>query len=143
MSPERDRPERLSAEVHILFNGYLGEHTASTVGFVRDGAARVIIDPGMGFFVGSNPEASLAVLGGLKRLLALGLPVLVSTSRKSFIGALLGGPADPRPADQRGAGTLATELWAVLHGAAYVRTHDVRAIRDALRLWSAIEEWAS
>ena len=47
MSPEQDRPASMSAEVHILFNGYLGDHTASTVAFVRDGAARVIIDPGM------------------------------------------------------------------------------------------------
>jgi glyoxylase-like metal-dependent hydrolase (beta-lactamase superfamily II) len=47
MSPEQDRPASMAAEVHILFNGYLGDHTASTVGFVRDGAARVVIDPGM------------------------------------------------------------------------------------------------
>jgi glyoxylase-like metal-dependent hydrolase (beta-lactamase superfamily II) len=47
MVTEQDRPATMSAEVHVLFNGYVGERTASTVGFVRDGAARVIVDPGM------------------------------------------------------------------------------------------------
>lgn len=100
---------------------------------------RLILDPGMGFFLGSNPEVSLAVLRNLRRLAKLNQPILVSTSRKSFIGTVLGATALPRPVDQRGPGTLATELWAVQHGAAYIRTHDVRALRDALLVWSALE----
>ena len=100
---------------------------------------RLILDPGMGFFLGRDPLVSLAVLRDLGRLVGLGLPVLVSTSRKSFIGGLLGSPDAPRPVDQRGAGTLATELWAVREGVAYVRTHDVRALCDALSLLSALD----
>jgi glyoxylase-like metal-dependent hydrolase (beta-lactamase superfamily II) len=47
MTPEQDRPASMAADVHILFIGYVGERTASTVAYVRDGAARVIVDPGM------------------------------------------------------------------------------------------------
>jgi len=101
---------------------------------------RLILDPGMGFFLGRDPRLSLTVLLNLDRIAALGLPVCVSTSRKSFIGTLLGTPDAPAPVDRRGSGTLATELWAYLHGAQYVRTHDVRALHDAIRLWRAIEQ---
>jgi dihydropteroate synthase len=110
---------------------------------------RLILDPGMGFFLGRDPRVSLTVLRQLPRLAELGLPLCVSTSRKSFIGHLLG-PAgtepgryasvqEPRPVDERGAGTLATELWAARLGVDYIRTHDVRALRDALCLWNALE----
>ena len=99
---------------------------------------RIILDPGMGFFLGENPSVSLAVLRELPRLRALGYPLLVSVSRKSFIGAALGDSDGPRPVDQRGAGTLAAELWAVQQGVAYIRTHDVRALRDAILVDQAI-----
>ena len=99
---------------------------------------RLIIDPGMGFFLGSNPEASLAVLRHLERLHTLDVPILVSTSRKSFIGAVLGGQNTPRSVRERGAGTLATEIWAAQRGVAYIRTHDVHALRDALTVLDAI-----
>ncbi len=99
---------------------------------------RLILDPGMGFFLGSNPDASLAMLRELDRLRALDLPILVSTSRKSFIGTVLGRADAPRPVAERGAGTLATELWAAQQGVAYIRTHDVRALRDALTMLAAI-----
>lgn len=101
---------------------------------------RLILDPGMGFFLGANPRTSLTVLRNLTRLRGFGAPLLVSVSRKSFIGATLAGAAAPRPVEDRGVGTLATELWAVLHGADYVRTHDVRALRDALTMWTALTE---
>jgi len=103
---------------------------------------RLILDPGMGFFLSPRPEDSLAVLRGLERIAALGLPVCVSASRKSFIGSVLGGEGTPRPVSQRGAGSLATEVWAARHGAAYIRTHDVRALRDALTMLAAIERGA-
>jgi dihydropteroate synthase type 2 len=97
--------------------------------------SRLILDPGMGLFLGDSPQASLAVLRGLPALLALGLPVLVSTSRKSFIGAVLG-----REVAERAAGTLATEIWAALRGVHYIRTHDVAALRDALTMLAALRE---
>ena len=109
--------------------------TLAAAGIARE---RVILDPGLGFFLGSNAEASVAVLRGLPRLAALGRPLCLGGSRKSFVGALLDGPAQPRAVDERGYGTLAVELWAALQGVAYLRTHDVRALCDALRVWRAV-----
>jgi dihydropteroate synthase type 2 len=108
--------------------------TLTSAGIARQ---RLILDPGMGLFLGDNPEASLAVLRDLERLHRFDLPLLISTSRKSFIGAVLGSTEAPRPVDQRGPGTLATEIWALMHGAAYIRTHDVRALRDAMTVMAA------
>ena len=81
----------------------------------------------------------MEILRRLAEFKAIGCPILVGTSRKSFIGALLGGATAPRPVEQRSAGTLATELWAALHGVQYVRTHEVGALRDALRMWKALQ----
>ena len=58
---EQDRPAASSAEVHILFQGYVGERVASTISFVRDGEALVIIDPGMA----PSPAAMLEPLAAL------------------------------------------------------------------------------
>jgi dihydropteroate synthase type 2 len=99
---------------------------------------RLILDPGMGLFVGRAPEVSLTVLRNLARLRAFGLPLCVSTTRKSFLGPLLGTAAGPRPIAERGAGTLASELWALHAGVEYIRTHDVRALHDAATVWQAI-----
>lgn len=95
---------------------------------------RLVLDPGMGLFLSSEPGPSLAVLKHLPRLRELGLPLCVSTSRKSFIGSITG-----RAVSQRGAGTLATELWCALQGVEWIRTHDVRALSDGLRVLAAIE----
>ncbi len=96
---------------------------------------RIVVDPGMGFFVGSAPEASIAVLDGLAGLRArLELPVLVSVSRKSFLQKLTG-----RDSAGVGAGTLTAEIVAALQGADWIRTHDVRALRDALRVLTALQ----
>jgi glyoxylase-like metal-dependent hydrolase (beta-lactamase superfamily II) len=61
MTAEQDRPAASSAEVHILFQGYVGERVASTISFVRDGEALVIIDPGMA----PSPAAMLEQLAAL------------------------------------------------------------------------------
>jgi dihydropteroate synthase len=100
------------------------------------GRERLILDPGMGFFLGGNPGPSVSMLRELRALSCFGRPLYVSTSRKSFIGALTGG----RPPAERAFGTVATELWALTQGAAFIRTHDVRAIMDAWALWRAIEK---
>lgn len=97
---------------------------------------RLILDPGMGFFLSTRAEASLRVLTGLGRLKrAFGLPVMVSVSRKSFLAAITGRQA---PA-QRSAATLAAELFAAARGADYIRTHDPAALRDALAVAAALE----
>jgi dihydropteroate synthase type 2 len=99
---------------------------------------RLILDPGMGFFLGANPEPSFAVLSQLTQLKTApglaGRPLYVSCSRKSFIGHVTG-----RAPIERGAGTLAAELWALQAGVSYLRTHDVRAIADAWRVWQEID----
>lgn len=94
---------------------------------------RFILDPGMGLFLGSNPEPSVAVLRGLPALAALGHPLYVSVSRKSFLGAITG--RGPR---ERGAATLAAELWCAEQRVAYIRTHDPGALRDALLVRAAL-----
>jgi dihydropteroate synthase type 2 len=96
---------------------------------------RLILDPGMGFFLSSRPEVSLAVLAGLDRLKRrFGLPVMVSVSRKSFLGAIAG----RQQPDELGAATLAAELYAAAHGADLIRTHDPAALGDALAVTEAL-----
>lgn len=97
-------------------------------------AERLILDPGMGFFLGSDAESSLVVLRRLPELKKrFGLPVLISVSRKSFLRKLTG-----RTLADIGPASLATEVYAAMHGADYIRTHDVRALRDALTLLTAL-----
>ena len=98
------------------------------------GRDRLIIDPGLGYFLGSNPEPSLTVLARIRHLKeTFGLPVLVSPSRKSFLRTVTG-----KDTSQAGAATLAAEIYAASHGADYIRTHDVAAIRDALTVLDAL-----
>ncbi len=88
------------------------------------GVDEVWIDPGIGF--GKTADHNLALLGSLDQLVATGYPVMVGTSRKSFLGTLAGadGGAAPPPAD-RLPGSLATATWAMAQGAGMVRVHDV------------------
>lgn len=125
-------PATIVDEIIHLFEQRIAE--LMSAGIARQ---RLILDPGMGLFLSSDPEVSLAVLRDLGRLHRFDLPLLISTSRKSFIGAVLGSTEAPRPVDQRGSGTLATEIQALTQGAAYIRTHDVRALRDAMTVMAA------
>jgi dihydropteroate synthase type 2 len=103
------------------------------------GADRLIIDPGLGYFLGSSPAPSVAALAGIRELkAAFGAPVLVSPSRKSFLRALTG-----RDIAQSGPATLAAEIFAAWQGADYIRTHDVAAVRDALTILRAISRQVS
>ena len=98
--------------------------------------SRVVLDPGMGFFLGSGPEASFAVLARLGEIKArFGLPVLVSVSRKSFLRAVTG-----RAAGEAGAASLAAELLAAMAGADFIRTHEAAPLRDALAIWARLKE---
>lgn len=100
------------------------------------GRERLILDPGMGLFLSTQAEASLRVLTSLDRLKqAFGLPIMISVSRKSFLGAITG-RATPT---ERGAATLAAELYAAAHGADFIRTHDPAALRDALAVMAALD----
>lgn len=98
---------------------------------------RLILDPGMGFFLSSDATASFAALARLDRLKQrFGLPVLVSVSRKSFLAAVSrrGKPSE------RGAATLAAELYAAAKGADFIRTHDPAALRDGLAVAAALAD---
>ncbi|MBK8101176.1 MAG: dihydropteroate synthase [Planctomycetes bacterium] len=104
--------------------------TLTAAGIHRD---RIVFDPGMGFFLGTDATASLSVLRALPRLRRVGQPLLLSVSRKSFLGAITG-----RAVGERGAATLAAELWAYEHGVDFIRTHDVAALRDAIAVRAAL-----
>jgi dihydropteroate synthase len=95
--------------------------------------ASVALDPGIGF--AKTPEQSLRLLAALDELAGTGWPVVVGTSRKSFIGATLGVPED-----QRLEGTAATVSWAVAHGAHVVRVHDVEAMARVVRMTEAVRD---
>jgi dihydropteroate synthase len=91
------------------------------------GMERIVADPGIGF--AKTAAQSLALLAAPDRLEArLGLPVLLGPSRKSFLGALLGGV----PPEGRDAGTLGACVAGLLRGARLFRVHDVRGARHAL-----------
>jgi len=95
---------------------------------------RLILDPGMGQFVGTDPENSMILLRRLPELKArYGLPLLVSVSRKGFLRKLVN-----RPALEAGAASLAAELFADANGADYIRTHTPGALRDGLKILKTI-----
>lgn len=102
--------------------------TAVTAGIERE---RIAVDPGIGF--GKNSRGNLEIQRRLREFSALGLPLLVGTSRKSFIGAITG-----REIDDRLHGTAATVALAVAHGASILRVHDVRAMRDVADMAHAV-----
>lgn len=103
----------------------------------RAGVARerIVVDPGLGLFLSSDPAASFEVLRRLAELrMRLQRPICIAPSRKSFLGAALG-----RAPNERGPATLAAELWCAAQGADWIRTHDVRAASDALVTWRALQ----
>ncbi len=96
---------------------------------------RIIIDPGMGLFLGATVAPSVHVLRNLGCLKShFDKALMVSVSRKSFLGSITG-----RDVGERGAATLAAELYAAMQGADYLRTHDVAALADALVVARVLE----
>lgn len=94
-------------------------------------AERIIIDPGIGF--GKTTEHNIELLKRLTEFRSLNKPLLIGTSRKSFIGNVLG-----LPVTERVEGTSATVCWAILHGADIVRVHDVKANVRAAQMTDAL-----
>lgn len=120
---EAATPARVFESIDRFFDQRLDE-------LVRAGVTeeRLILDPGMGFFLSSDPMVSVRVLERIPRLRArYGRPVFVSVSRKSFLRALTG-----LSVGEVGAATLATELHAARLGVDYLRTHDVAALASGL-----------
>jgi dihydropteroate synthase len=94
--------------------------------------SQIMIDPGIGF--GKNAKQNLDLIGRLSELARLGFPLLAGTSRKSFVGKLLG----DAPARERKWGTAATVTASVLGGAHIVRVHDVEEMEQVVRVADAI-----
>ncbi|MGZ4178769.1 MAG: dihydropteroate synthase, partial [Solirubrobacteraceae bacterium] len=86
---------------------------------------RIMLDPGIGF--GKTAEHNLELIARVDELVALGRPVVIGTSRKSFLGRITG-----RAVDDRVAGTIATNVLAYERGARVFRVHDVAPVYDGL-----------
>ncbi len=113
-------------DIRVFFANSLARARAAGI---RDD--RIVLDPGIGF--GKTLEQNLLILARLDELHELGFPILLGTSRKSFIGRL--SPSEPR---ERLPGTLAANIFAVLGRVAILRVHDVAAHVQALRVAEAI-----
>jgi dihydropteroate synthase type 2 len=122
-------PSGILDRIDRFFAARIGALTAA--GVARE---RLILDPGMGFFLGSDPETSFTVLRALPKLKArFGLPLLVSVSRKSFLRAVTGlSPAESGPA------SLAAELFLRDQGVDFIRTHEPKALAAALAVRAAL-----
>jgi dihydropteroate synthase len=91
---------------------------------------RIVLDPGIGF--GKTTEHNLELLRRLDEIVALGRPVAIGTSRKSFLGKITA-----KPVEDRIAATIATNVYAYLGGARVFRVHDVAPVHDALAIMAA------
>jgi dihydropteroate synthase len=96
---------------------------------------RIILDPGMGFFLGADPVNSLITLKYLKSFKKeFPYPFLISVSRKSFLGEITG-----RAVNDRDYATAAAEIYSIfIQGADMIRTHNPRAISDSVKTWNAL-----
>jgi dihydropteroate synthase len=102
------------------------------------GEERIMLDPGIGF--GKTVAHNLELIDRLGELAALGRPLVVGTSRKSFLGRLAAdgaGEAEPAAVSRRLPGTIATNVLALERGASVFRVHDVAPVRDALAVAAA------
>lgn len=94
-------------------------------------AERIVVDPGIGF--GKSATGNLTIIRRLRELMILNRPILIGTSRKSFIGSALG-----RKVTDRVFGTAASVTVSMLNGASIFRVHDVKAMRDTVDMVKAI-----
>lgn len=124
---------------------FLSERMAFAVG---EGIAeeRLLLDPGIGF--GKTVTHNLQLLARLEELLELGRPLLIGTSRKSFLGRIAAeavGQGEPVGVAARLPGTIATNVLAFERGASVFRVHDVAPVRDALAVTAATlgQRWAA
>ena len=122
---------------NLVYNNLMGEVTdflkknsekALKAGIEKD---CLVIDPGIGF--GKTPEDNYKIIKNLSQLKELGMPVMIGTSRKSFIGKVTGGEPE-----QRLEGTAATVAAAIMNGCHIVRVHDVAAMKKVVAITDAI-----
>ena len=101
----------------------------------------IVIDPGIGF--GKSQEQNLEVIAKLDQLIAAfpDYPLLIGTSRKSFIGRILADSSGtPAPAADRLHGTMATITASILRGAHIIRVHDVKAAAETIRVTESLQK---
>jgi dihydropteroate synthase len=123
------RYEDVVTEVHDALAERI--EVAEAAGIPRE---RIAIDPGIGF--GKTFDHNRELLRNLGRFGNLGCAVLIGTSRKGFLGTITG-----RPVDQRQTASVVSSLFATTRGAGIVRVHDVGAMVDAIKVWSALGDW--
>jgi dihydropteroate synthase len=99
---------------------------------------QIVLDPGIGF--AKTPAHNWTLLAHLEELIALGRPLLVGASRKSFLGTLLAADGQPRDSDERADATVAITALVAAAGAWGVRVHDVQGNADAVRVVGALAE---
>ncbi len=97
---------------------------------------RIVLDPGFGF--GKSFDENYPLMSRFSELQAAGFPLLVGTSRKSFVGRTLSQNAKDAPVEERLYGTLATHTALILKGAHILRTHDIKPAVEAARVADAI-----
>jgi dihydropteroate synthase len=98
---------------------------------------RIAVDPGIGF--GKKNDHNIALLRNLERFANLGCVVLVGISRKGLLGKLTG---SARPPDQLVTASAVASLAAMVGGAGVARVHDVGAMADAIKVWTALRGWS-
>jgi dihydropteroate synthase len=132
----RGKPQNMQ-KGNLVYNNLMGEITdylkkssekALKAGIEKD---RMVVDPGIGF--GKTPEDNYKIIRNLYQLKELGMPVMIGTSRKSFIGRITGGEPE-----QRLEGTAATVTAAIMNGCHIVRVHDVAAMKKVAAVTDAI-----
>ncbi len=126
-------------QAHAVYADVVGDVARELEGAIRRAEAagvdreRTIVDPGIGF--AKTAEQSVALIARIREMRALGRPLLVGPSRKSFIGKISGAPVG-----ERLPGTLAAVAACVLAGVEFVRVHDVAAARQAALVAAALRD---
>ncbi len=123
--------EDVVAEVNAFFGDRLGQLAAAGVA-----SEQVVLDVGLGF--GKTPDHNLQLLAHLDSFTKWRRPMVLGASRKSFLTRVTGEVNSPGSATERLGGSLACACWGVGRGVNIVRTHDVMATRQAVRLFEAV-----
>lgn len=132
----RGKPRNMQ-KGNLVYNNLMGEITdylkKSSEKALKAGIEKdcMVVDPGIGF--GKTPEDNYKIIRNLYQLKELGMPVMIGTSRKSFIGRITGGEPE-----QRLEGTAATVTAAIMNGCHIVRVHDVAAMKKVAAVTDAI-----
>ncbi len=124
---------------NISYNNVIGDVSSffqerlETLGRHRIEKEMIIFDPGIGF--GKNVDHNLLIIRNIKEIFNFDVPVLLGTSRKSFIGSL----SEDSSVDKRIGGSLASIIWGLDQGVQFFRVHDVHETKQAFTVYEAIE----